>query len=176
MVNYFLRKGSKFYVVRTIGFCSNSTCVWSKYLSNSVWKDFRLPISASAMIIVSLRFVTLDATATWIPFKNPSTVTNPTIEPYCVLLSLALPCRTTWQIANSKLFNVKIPERKINFCSKFAVKLFPATVANADIVSLKSLHTLFDKYLDHMLWIWTKLYGPNYTKYWAFWQSVDAIL
>ena len=30
-------------------------------------------------------------------------------------------------------------------------KLFNATVANADIKSLKSLHTLFDKYLDHML-------------------------
>ena len=31
------------------------------------------------------------------------------------------------------------------------LKLFPATVANAVIGSLKSLHTLFDKYLDHML-------------------------
>ena len=40
---------------------------------------------------------------------------------------------------------------KINFCSKFAVKILPATVANADIGGLKSLHTLFDKYLDHIL-------------------------
>ena len=31
------------------------------------------------------------------------------------------------------------------------LKLFRATVANADTGSLKSLHTLFDKYLDHML-------------------------
>ena len=31
------------------------------------------------------------------------------------------------------------------------LKLSPATVANADIESLKSLHTLSDKYLDHML-------------------------
>ena len=38
----------------------------------------------------------------------------------------------------------------------------------------------------HASVIWTKLYGPNYTKFWAFWQktgflkplwrSVDAIL
>ena len=31
-------------------FCSNSTSMWSKYLSNNVWRDFRLPMSASAMI------------------------------------------------------------------------------------------------------------------------------
>ena len=35
----------------------------------------------------------------------------------------------------------KIPDRKINFCSTFAVKLLPATVANADIGSLKSFQT-----------------------------------
>ena len=33
--------------------------------------------------------------------QNPSTATNPTMEPYCILLPLTLPCRTTWQIANS---------------------------------------------------------------------------
>ena len=37
------------------------------------------------------------------------------------------------------------------FVVNLPLKLFPATVANADIGSLKSLHTLFDKYLDHML-------------------------
>ena len=57
----------------------------------------------------------------------------------------------------------KIPDRKINFCSKFAVKTLPVTVANADIGSLKSLHTLFDKFLDHMLVnldqiVWAKLH------------------
>ena len=40
-----------------------------------------------------------------------------------------------------------MPNRKINFCSKFAIKLF----ANADNGSLKSLHTIFDTYLDYML-------------------------
>ena len=36
--------------------------------------------------------------------QNPSTVTNPTMQPYCILLPLTLPCRTTWQIANSLLY------------------------------------------------------------------------
>ena len=40
------------------------------------------------------------------------------------------------------------------------------TITDVDIKSLKSLHTLFDKYLDHMLvkceqWM-------DYTKFWAF--------
>ena len=35
----------------------------------------------------------------------------------------------------------KIPDQKINFCSKFAAKLFCVTIINADIESLKSLHT-----------------------------------
>ena len=33
----------------------------------------------------------------------------------------------------------------------FSSRVFYITIANADIGSLKSLHTLFDKYLDHML-------------------------
>ena len=40
--------------------------------------------------------------------------------------------------------------------------------------SLKSLHTLlFDKYLDNLLvkFEQSKLYGPYYTKFWAFWQK-----
>ena len=58
-------------------------------------------------------------------------------------------------------------------------------IADADIGSLKSLHTLFDKYLDHLLVKFEqKSYGPNHTKFYAFWQkmvnnfwqSVDAIL
>ena len=63
-------------------------------------------------------------------------------------------------------------DRKINFCSKFAFKLFRATVANIDIGSLKSLHTFLKKYfLPYASEIWTKSYGPNYTKRWAFWQN-----
>ena len=43
-----------------------------------------------------------------------------------------------------------------SFNGKFTAKIdFPirqfVTIANADIGSLKPLHTLFDKYLDHML-------------------------
>ena len=33
----------------------------------------------------------------------------------------------------------------------FSDRVFYVTIADADIRSLKSLHTLFDKYLDHML-------------------------
>ena len=33
----------------------------------------------------------------------------------------------------------------------FSDQVFNVTIADADIGSLKSLHTLFDKYLDHML-------------------------
>ena len=65
------------------------TSMWSKYLSNNLWRDFRLPKSASAMIT-----------------SNGASSEN-------------------------------------QFCSKFAVKqlnFFRATVANADIISLKSLH------------------------------------
>ena len=31
-------------------FCSNFTSMWSNYLSNNVWRDFRIPMSASAMV------------------------------------------------------------------------------------------------------------------------------
>ena len=37
------------------------------------------------------------------------------------------------------------------FAVNLPLKLFHANVANADIGNLKSLHTLFDKYLYHML-------------------------
>ena len=42
-----------------------------------------------------------------------------------------------------------MPDRKINFCSKFAIQTLRATVANADTGSLKSLHALFDTYFDN---------------------------
>ena len=41
-----------------------------------------------------------------------------------------------------------MPNQKINFCSKFAIK---TTIANTDAGSLKSLHALFDTYLDYIL-------------------------
>ena len=51
MVNHFLSKSSKFCIVWTIGFCSNFTSMWSKYLSNNVWRDFKLQMSALVIII-----------------------------------------------------------------------------------------------------------------------------
>ena len=47
--------------------------------------------------------------------------------------------------------------QKINFCSKFAIKPFRASVANAETGSQKILHSLFDTYLDHML----AIFKPN---------------
>ena len=53
-------------------------------------------------------------------------------------------------------FNVSIsngnimPDRKINFAVNSSLKLFRATVAVADIGSLKSLHTFLEKCLYHM--------------------------
>ena len=47
--------------------------------------------------------------------------------------------------------NIKYPIGKSIFVVNLPLKLFPATVTNADIGSLKSLHTLFDKDLDHMM-------------------------
>ena len=40
---------------------------------------------------------------------------------------------------------------KAIFAENLPLQLFRATVANADPKSLKSRHTLFDTYLDHML-------------------------
>ena len=82
-----------------------------------------------------------------------------------------------------------MPDLKINFCGKFAIKIFCATVANAETGSLKSLHTLFDTYLDHIL---VKIEPKcmvqnlqnfellnknlNLKKKKHFWKRVDAIL
>ena len=40
---------------------------------------------------------------------------------------------------------------KISFSVNLPLNFFSATIANAYTGSLKSLHTLFDTYLDHML-------------------------
>ena len=47
--------------------------------------------------------------------------------------------------------NIKYSIEKLIFAVNLPLKLSPTTVANVDIGSLKSLHTLFDKYLDHVL-------------------------
>ena len=47
--------------------------------------------------------------------------------------------------------SIKCPIRKSISRVNLPLKLFCATVANADTGSLKFLHTLFDTYLDHML-------------------------
>ena len=91
---FFCQKAQKFVWFWTIGFYSNFTSMWSKYFSNNVWSDFKILMSASAVVTLN------------VPSEN-------------------------------HFFEVNLP-----------FKLFRATVANADIVTLK---TLFDKYVDHVL-------------------------
>ena len=47
--------------------------------------------------------------------------------------------------------NIKCPVGNSIFAENLPFKLFRATVANADIESLKSVRTLFDTYLNHKL-------------------------
>ena len=69
-------------------------------------------------------------------------------------------------------YNIKYPIGKSIFAVNLPSELFRVTVANADIGSIKSLHTLIWKlFVPHANKIWTKSYGPNYTKFWAFWQK-----
>ena len=82
---------------------------------------------------------------------------------------------------------IKCPIGKSNFAVNLPINLFHATVANADIGSLKSLHTFLTQvFVPYASEIWTKSYGPNYTKFWVFdkklgffynhfWQNVDSI-
>ena len=46
----FVKKPSKCRVVWTIPVCSNFTNMWSKYLSNNVWRDLRLSMTALATV------------------------------------------------------------------------------------------------------------------------------
>ena len=62
-------------------------------------------------------------------------------------------------------------------------RAFKVTIADADIGSLKSLNTLFDKYLDQMLVkfeqnriVQTIIFFFLKKRLTIFWQSVDAIL
>ena len=50
-----------------------------------------------------------------------------------------------------KLDNIKCPIGKSIFAVNLPSKVFGASVANTDTGSLKSLHALFEKYLDYML-------------------------
>ena len=47
--------------------------------------------------------------------------------------------------------NLKVPIGKPIFAVNLPLKLFHDAVANTNTESLKSLHTLFDTYLDYML-------------------------
>ena len=64
--------------------------------------------------------------------------------------------RNVWRdfrLPMSELATVAAKSFQDKFTTKnwFSNRMFHVTIADADIGSLKSLHTLFDKYLDHML-------------------------
>ena len=93
-----MSKRSKFCTFRTIRFGSNLASMWSKCVSNNVWRDFRLPVSSFAMVA-------------------------------------------------QESFNGKFTT-KIGFpIGNFMLLLLTLTL---EVWSL-DLHTLFDKYLHHML-------------------------
>ena len=48
-------KAQLFLIFRTIPFCSNLTSIWSKYLSNNVLGDLRIPMSASVIVTLNDR-------------------------------------------------------------------------------------------------------------------------
>ena len=50
-------------------------------------------------------------------------------------------------------------------------RAFYVTIADADIGSLKSLHTLFDKYMDHMLATFEQNRLVQTIIFFAFWQK-----
>ena len=53
--NHLLQKISKFCIFRIIRFCSNFLSIWSNYISNDVWKKFRLSMSGSVMVTWNFR-------------------------------------------------------------------------------------------------------------------------
>ena len=55
-------------------------------------------------------------------------------------------------VSNGNIKHVKYPvENSIFQSENLPLKPFRPIVANADTESLKSLHTLFDTYFDHMI-------------------------
>ena len=56
-------------------------------------------------------------------------------------LTVSIFATVKWKSCNGK-FTAKV---------NFSDRTYNVTIIDADIGSLKSLHTLFDKYLDHML-------------------------
>ena len=75
----------------------------------------------------------------------------------------------------SAMVNINYPIGKSIFAVNLRLKLFPATVANDDFGSLKSLNTLFDKYSDHTLVEFEQNCVVHTTRNFKLFESVDAI-
>ena len=62
------------------------------------------------------------------------------------------------------------------FAINLPLQFFHATVANDDIESFKSFNTFLKKlFVPYASEIWTKSYGPTYSKFWALWQNIFFI-
>ena len=67
------------------------------------------------------------------------------ISPTCGPNTYQIMCGDT-RLSMLAIVTLNVPNQKINFCNKFAVKTLPCNhIANADIGSLKSLYTLLKK-------------------------------
>ena len=81
--------------------------IWNYKIRATVGRQAQMTMyNASAWIICNSEFAICHVVrqGNMSHIQNPSVVTNPTLEFPCILLPLTLPCRSTWQIANS--FNI----------------------------------------------------------------------
>ena len=65
-----------------------------------------------------------------------------------------------------------MPDRKIIFCSKFAIKTLPGYRCKCWRRIYKISYIIWYVFRPHASEIWTKSYGLNFTKFLAFWQKV----
>ena len=113
--------------------------------------------------------------------QNPSTVTYPTMELYCILLPLMLLCRTTWQITNSLLLQiwptVDRVDIKGNMKQCFQTKLYklpsdkyrhglscePSCPSFWPVTSIFDEHKMTILYNFSPFWTISDHFGPLYT-------------
>ena len=68
-----------------------------------------------------------------------------------------------------------MPDRKINFCSKFAIKNFPCYRCKCWYWNVFPYIIIWYAFEPHAGEIWTKSYGPKWTNIWAFWQKKKQV-
>ena len=78
--------------------------------------------------------------------QNLSTVTNTTMELYCILLPLTLPCCTTWQIANSLMTKDRQTRDNLSVLLRISMECLKASQLDAFCHRQKYFHYGLDKY------------------------------